>query len=85
MGNFQAAIALLRAIVESLLQRAYNAKEFDLRKKIESVRDALPQAANAELLLRLRRVAVAILHLESEKMSREERQDAEQRLKTDRI
>jgi hypothetical protein len=85
MGNFHAAIALLRAIVESLLQRAYGAREFDLRDKIKSVRDVLPQAANAESLLRLRTVAVAVLHLESEKMSPEERQDAERRLKPDRI
>jgi hypothetical protein len=85
MGNFHAAVVLLRAIVESLLQRAYGAKEFDLRDKIKSVRDVLPPAANAAALLRLRSVAVAILHLESEKMSAEERRDTEWRLKPDRI
>jgi hypothetical protein len=85
MGNFHAAIALLRAIVESHLQRAYDARQFNLGDKIKSVRDVLPQAANAESLLRLRSVAVAVLHLESEKIKPEERQDAERRLKPDRI
>ena len=85
MGNFHAAIVLLRAIVESLLQRAYCAEPHDLRKKIKSVRDVLPPAANQAALLRLRNMAVAILHLESEKMSAEERQDAERRLKPERI
>lgn len=85
MGNFHAAIVLLRAIVESLLERAYGARVFDLRDKIKNVRDVLPPAANEAALLRLRGMAVAILHLESTKMSEQERQDAERRLKPERI
>jgi hypothetical protein len=66
-GATFAALALMRAIMEGLLRDHYGTKGPKLSERINQARELLPSGANAAALHRLRRLANAILHLDSDK------------------
>ena len=61
-----AALALMRAIMETVLRNHYHAQGNDLSERINSVRKALPADANEAALHRLRKLANAVLHHSAE-------------------
>lgn len=65
-GATYAAIALMRSIMEAVLRDHYGAEGGDLSQRINDVRRVLPRGANEAALHRLRKMANAILHLDSE-------------------
>ncbi len=61
-----AALALMRSIMEAVLRDHYRAEGKDLNQRVRNVRGRLPVGANEGALHRLRKLANAILHLDSE-------------------
>jgi len=66
-GAPYAGLALMRSVMEVLLRDHYRAEGKDLSECINHARQRLPRGANAAALHRLRKLANAILHLDSEK------------------
>jgi hypothetical protein len=62
-----AAVALMRSILESVLRDHYGAQGKNLDERIRSVSSHLPRGASEAALHRLRRLANAILHLDTGK------------------
>jgi hypothetical protein len=69
-GTSFAALALMRSILEVVLRDHYGAGGENLSERIDKARKRLPNGANAAALHRLRKLANAILHLNSEKNER---------------
>ena len=61
-----AALALMRAIMETVLRDHYHAQGTDLSERINSVQKTLPANANKAALHRMRKLANAVLHHSAE-------------------
>ena len=66
-----AALALMRSILEAVLRDHYGAEGEDLSERINQASRRLPSGASVAALHRLRKLANAILHLNSEKHERQ--------------
>ena len=66
-----AALALMRSILEAVLRDHYGAEGEDLSERISQASKRLPSGASVAALHRLRKLANAILHLNSEKHERQ--------------
>jgi hypothetical protein len=66
-GATYGALALMRSILEVVLRDHYKAEGRDLEERIRGARARLPPSANEAALHRLRKLANAILHQNSER------------------
>jgi hypothetical protein len=66
-GATYGALALMRSIMETVLNDHYGAAGEKLSDRIQSVRNRLPRGANAAALHRLRKLANTILHPDHER------------------
>ena len=67
-GTPNAALALMRSILEVVLRDHYGAQgDLQLSERINRCRKLLPSSANAESLHRLRMIANSVLHLSNER------------------
>jgi Domain of unknown function (DUF4145) len=75
-----AALALMRSILEAVLRDHYGTEGDDLSDRINQASKQLPSGASAAALHRLRKLANAVLHLNSEKHERLSEIDPTQQL-----